>query len=121
MPSTSPFDHSAADEAVDLAPLVSIAARVADAVPAGSPPAWRRLTFRTVLAAIARDRVDNSTGDLEDGDVSSLSEFVAGAAAAAERAPLEFRDDAYDILLQALLEDWVDNWEPTDEEDEDDD
>ena len=123
MSSTSPrpFDRPAADEVVDLAPLVGVAARVADAVPAGSPQSWRRLTFRVVLSATVRDRVDNRTGDLEDGDVSSLSEFVEAAAAVAAQAPSEHRDDAYEILLQAMLVDWVDNWEPAEEEEDDDD
>jgi hypothetical protein len=121
MSSTFPFDRSADDEVADLTPLVAVASRVTDAVPAGSPASWRRVTFRTVLSAIVRDRVDNSTGDLEDGDVSSLSLFVRGAAAAAAQAPAEHRDDAYEVLLQALLEDWVDNWEGTDDEEEEDD
>jgi hypothetical protein len=115
------FDRSGPDEVVDLAPMVAVAARVADAVPAGSPESWRRITFRAVLAAIIRDRVDNHTGDLEDGDVSSLDEFVEGAAAAAGKAPELYRDDAYEVLLHALLEDWVDNWESADDDDDDDD
>ena len=112
------FDRSDHDEVVDLAPMVAVSARVADAVPAGSPDSWRRLTFRAVLAAIVRDRVDNHTGDLEEGDVSSLDEFVEGAASAAIKAPEAYRDDAYEVLLNALLEDWVDNWESTDDDDD---
>jgi hypothetical protein len=115
------FDGSDADEAVDLAPLVTLAGRVADAVPSGHPESWRRVTFRVVLSAIIRDRVENHTGQLEDGDVDSLSEFVTAAAGGASAAPEAYRDDAYEILLQALLEDWVDNWEGSDEDDDDDD
>lgn len=118
--SSRSFDGSNADEVVDLAPMVAVAGRVAEAVPPGSPDTWRRLTFRIVLSAIIRDRVDNHTGDLEDGDESSLTEFVEGAAAAAGRAPEPYRDDAYEVLLQALLEDWVDNWESTDDDEDDD-
>ncbi|HXM57247.1 MAG TPA: hypothetical protein VOB72_17740 [Candidatus Dormibacteraeota bacterium] len=114
------FNGSDAEEAVDLGPLVNLASRVADAVPSGSPDGWRRVTFRAVLSAVIRDRVENETGNLEDGDVESLSEFVAAAVGGAATAPEAYRDDAYEILLQALLEDWVDNWEGTDDDDDDD-
>src|SRR5215471_6556896 len=114
------LDRSDHDEVVDLAPMVAVAARVADSIPAGSPDSWRRITFRAMLGAIIRDRVDNHTGDLEEGDVSSLDEFVEAAATAALKAPEVYRDDAYEVLLNALLEDWFDNWESTDDEDDDD-
>jgi hypothetical protein len=120
-PTPSSSERATSAEVVDVASLVDVAARVTDAVPAGSPEGWRRATFRAVLAAVVRDRVDNRTGDLEDGDVSSLSEFVESAAAAASTAPAEHREDAYEILLLALLEDWVDNWEGTEEEEDEDD
>jgi len=122
MSSTTPhsFDRSDPDDVVDLAPMVVMAGRVSESVPAGSPESWRRATFRIVLAAVVRDRVDNHTGDLEEGDVDSLSDFVEVAAAAATRAPEPYRDDAYEVLLQALLEDWVDNWEPSDEDEDED-
>ena len=111
-------DSSDGNEIIDFAPLVALAGRVVDALPAGSPGRWRGPTYRAVLAAIIRDRVENGTGELEDGDVSSLEEFVRAAAAAASAAPQEHRDDAYEVVLQGLLEDWVDNWnEPEDDDD----
>lgn len=119
-PTPSSHERATSDEVVDVASLIEVAARVTEAVPAGSPESWRRAAFRSVLSAIIRDRVDNRTGDLEDGDVTSLSEFVEAAGSAASTAPAEHRDDAFEIVLLALLEDWVDNWEGTDDDDDDD-
>ena len=112
MSSTPPDStrRSRGDEGADLTPFVDLAARVTDALPASSPMAWRRLAFRAVLSAVVRDRVQNDTGDLEEGDESVLAGFVGDAAAAASVAPLEHRDDAFEIVLQGLLQDWVDNW-----------
>jgi hypothetical protein len=78
-----------------------------------------------VLAAVITDRVENDTGDLEDGDETSLADFVRAAAETASTAEPEHRDDAYEIVLQGLLQDWVDNWNESDpdlddEEDDDD-
>jgi hypothetical protein len=108
---------SGADAADDLSHLVQVAGQVSATVPAGSPDDWRRVTYRAVLSAIVRDHVENATGQLEEGDVTSLSEFVAEAANAASSAPPEHRDDAYEVVLQALLEDWVDNWDGSAEDD----
>jgi hypothetical protein len=121
MSSTPPRStgRSESDDRVDLSVLVGLAGQVVSAMPVGSPPDWRKVTYRTVLSAIVRDHVENGTGNLQDGDVSSLSEFVREASAAAHAAPLEHRDDAYEVLLQALLEDWVDNWEGSDDDDDD--
>jgi hypothetical protein len=115
-----PTGRSDAFEIVDLSSHVRIAGRVADALPPGSPATWRRLTYRTVLSAVVRDRVENDTGDLEDGDETSLTDFVRAAAEAASVAEQEHRDDAYEIVLQGLLQDWVDNWNESDLEEEED-
>ncbi len=118
-PPQPPDESAGSDEPMDLSSLVEVAGRVAETLPAGSPMTWRRLTYRAVLSAIARDRVENSTGDLEDGDEASLADLVRAAAQAAGRAPLEHRDDAYELVLQALLEDWVENWEGSGADDND--
>ena len=110
---------SGTDDAIDLSLLVTLAGQVTGAVPAGSPAEWRRVTYRAVLSAVLRDRVENGTGNLEEGDVASLSEFVAEAATAASSAPADHRDDAYEVVLNALLEDWVDNWGGADDDDDD--
>jgi hypothetical protein len=121
-PPRRPTDRSDANEIADFAPLAALAARIVDALPPGSPVAWRAPTYRSVLTAAIRDRIENETGELEDGDVESLSEFVRAAALAAESAPMEHRDIAYEVVLDGLLQDWVENWnEPEDEADEDDD
>jgi hypothetical protein len=121
-PPRRPTDRADANEIADFAPLVALAGRIADALPPGSPTAWRGPTYRAVLTATIRDRIENETGDLEDGDVASLADFVRAAAAAAGAAPAEHRDDAYEIVLDGLLEDWVENWnEPADDDDAGDD
>jgi hypothetical protein len=89
---------------------LAIADQVTSAVPAGMPLSWRRTTYRAVLSAILHDAVEHSTQGLEPDDVENLSRFVRNAARAAAGVGLEYRDDAYEILLGALLEDWVDNW-----------
>jgi len=115
---SSPPRRSTDNEVADFSPLVALAGRVADAVPPGSPTAWRGPAYRAVLNAVIRDRIENDTGDLEDGDVASLTDFVRAAAASAAAAPMEHRDDAFEIVLDGLLQDWVDNWnEPEDETD----
>jgi hypothetical protein len=117
--SSTPTRSSGRDETIDLSVLVGLAGQVLAALPAGSPPDWSRVTYRAVLSAMVRDHVENGTGNLQEGDVSSLSEFVREAAAAAQSAPLANRDDAYEVLLQALLEDWVDNWDSSEDDDDD--
>lgn len=97
---------------------MALAARVTESLPPGSPMAWRGPTYRAVLTALIRDRIENDTGDLEDGDVTSLTDFVRVAAAAASGAPVEHRDVTYEIVLEVLLQDWVENWNESDEEDD---
>jgi hypothetical protein len=124
MPST-PYRSSAQhspDDSGDLATLVEVAGRITDALPAGSTMSWRKITYRGVLAAILRDAVENGTEGLEPDDEANLRRFVRDAASAAEGAPAEHQDDAYELVLQALLIDWVDNWDssPSDDDEEDD-
>jgi hypothetical protein len=120
-PPRRPLERADPDEITDYAPLVALAGRIVDALPADAPAAWRGPTYRAVLTAVIRDRIENETGDLEDGDISSLSEFVRAAATAAAAAPAEHRDDAFEIVLDGLLQDWIENWnEPDDGDDEDD-
>jgi len=120
-PPRRPADRADANEIADYAPLVGLAGRIVDALPPGSPMAWRGPTYRALLTAVIRDRIENQTGDLEDGDAASLSDFVRAAAEAALAAPTEHRDDAYEIVLNGLLQDWVENWNESDDEDEDED
>jgi hypothetical protein len=120
-PPRRPVDRSDANEIADFAPLAALAGRIVDALPPGSPMAWRAPTYRSVLTAAIRDRIENETGDLEDGDIESLSDFVRAAAVAAQAAPMEHRDDAYEIVLDGLLQDWVENWNEPEEDDDDED
>jgi hypothetical protein len=109
------------NDIADYASLTALAGRIVDELPSGSPMAWREPTYRTVLSAVISDRLENDTGDLEEGDVESLAEFVRAAATAAAAAPAEFRDAAFEIVLEGLLQDWVENWNESDDEDEDED
>jgi hypothetical protein len=104
-----------------LGRTVSLAGEVTNSLPPGSPMAWRRLTYRAVLQAVLRDAVENDTAGLDAEDTANLSRFVRTAAVAAAQASVEHRDDAYDIVLTALLEDWIDNWDPEEDDDEDED
>jgi hypothetical protein len=76
-----------------------------------------------VLAAVLRDWTENGTATLEPQDTANVHGFVRDAAEAALDAPQEHRDDAFEIVLGALLDDWILNWN-TDEgygdEEEDD-
>ena len=120
-PPRRPADRSDANEIADYAPLAALAGRIVDALPPGSPMAWRTPTYRSVLTAAIRDRIENETGDLEDGDIESLSDFVRAAALAAQAAPAEHRDAAFEVVLDGLLQDWVENWNESEEEDDEDD
>jgi len=122
MSATDPPDLSEgwSDDAGYLTRTVTLAERVTSVLPAGSPVSWRRLTYRAVLSAVLRDAVENDTSGLGPDDAETLGRFVRDAAGAAGMASPEHRDDAFEIVLGALLEDWVDNWEP-DTEDEPDD
>src|SRR5215471_3681938 len=102
------------DDPAYLINTLAIADQVTSAVPAGMPPGWRRTTYRAVLSAILHDAVEHSTQGLQPDDVENLSRFVRNAARAAAGVGLEYRDDAYEIVLGALLEDWVDNWSASD-------
>jgi hypothetical protein len=110
-------------DAGDLTTLVEVAARVTDTLPSEAPASWRRLTYRAVLAAALRDAVENGTEGLEAEDETNLARFVQDASRAAGRAPAEHGDDAYELVLGALLDDWVDNWDsaPSDDDEEDED
>jgi hypothetical protein len=120
-PPRRPTDRADANEIADFAPLVALAGRIVDALPPGSPVTWRAPTYRAVLTATIQDRIENETGDLEDGDLASLTDFVHAAAVAASAAPMEFRDDAYEIVLEGLLQDWVENWNESGDDDDGDD
>jgi hypothetical protein len=104
------------DDASYLARMVALADEVTNAIPVGAPMSWRRVTYRAVLSAVLRDAVENETTGLDPEDADNLSRFVNDAAAAASAAGLEHRDDAFEVVLNALLEDWVENWDTPDED-----
>lgn len=114
-------DDSWPPDAGYLARMVAAAERVANALPSDAPPAWRHTTYRSVLTAVLRDAVENETSSLEAEDTANLSRFVEDAARAARGSAADLRDDTFEIVLGALLEDWVDNWDGPGDGDEDDD
>ncbi len=93
-----------------LGRVVAVAGQVAAGLPAGSPPGWSRIAYRTVLSGVLRDWVDNGDTTLEGEDVATLTRFVQQAASAAGSAPSEFRDETFEVVLGALMDDWVINW-----------
>jgi hypothetical protein len=88
---------------------VSVAERVARTV-GGTHATWTPVAYRLVLAAILRDWSDNGTSQLVDEDVTNLEALVAEAANAAEEGGSIDRDATFEIVLQGLLVDWVENW-----------
>jgi hypothetical protein len=101
--------YAANDEAW-LGQMVMVASQVTAGLPAESPPGWSRIAYRTVLSGMLRDWIDNGETVLEEEDVAVLTRFVEQAAAIAGSAPPEFRDDAFEIVLRALMDDWMVNW-----------
>jgi hypothetical protein len=102
---------------------VAIANRVSQSLSSASPDAWRRTTYRLVLAAILRDWSENDTDELEEEDVTNLSAFAELAASTARQAGMADHDVTFEVVLKALLDDWVENWGESlgEEEDEDED
>ena len=123
MPPRQPLpDATWPDDAGYLGRMVALAGQVAATVPATSPAGWRRIAYRAVLSAVLRDAVENETTDLESEDSDNLSRFVRDASSVAQAAGPEHQDDAFEIVLNSLLEDWVDNRDsPLDDDDDLDD
>ena len=94
---------------------VALATQVTEALPAGSPPTWRRLAFRAVLASILPVAVQGERPEY----ATSLSPFVREAAMVASSTGPEHRDDVFELVLDALLDDWVEDWDVSDDEDAD--
>jgi hypothetical protein len=116
---TEPSPHSETTEY--LAEVVAAAGEAADQLPSEAPAGWRRTAYRAVLAAVLRDWTENGTATLDPQDTANLHGFVRDAAEAALDAPQDDRDDAFEIVLGALLDDWILNWntdEGYDEEEE---
>ena len=94
---------------------LALAAKVSQALPADSPATWRRAAYRSVLASVLPGAVQGEGH--EDADI--LSQYVREAAAAASTASPEHRDDAFELVLGALLDDWAEEWDMSDDEDMD--
>ena len=106
-----------------LAGSVAIANRVSQSLPATSSDAWRQITYRLVLTAILRDWSENDTTELEEEDVTNLSAFAELASSTARQAGMADHDATFEVVLKALLDDWVENWGESlgDEDDDDED
>lgn len=88
---------------------VSVAERVARSLGA-IRPTWTPIAYRLVLTAILRDWSDNGTAHLVDEDITNLEALVDVAATTAEQAGSIDKDATFEIVLQGLLVDWVENW-----------
>jgi hypothetical protein len=104
-----------------LAEVVAAASEAAGKLPEEAPSAWRRTAYRAVLAAILRDWAENGTATLDPQDAANVHGFVQDAAQAALAAPEEHRDDTFEVVLTALLDDWILNWNTEDAYDDEED
>ena len=93
-----------------LAHSAETAARLSRLLPATAPPSWQNIAYRHILAAILRDWSENGTTDLEEEDIHNLTTFVDLAASTATQPGLPDQETTFDVILKALLNDWVDNW-----------
>jgi hypothetical protein len=109
----------------DMKTLVRSSVTAAEGVARSLGPArttWTPIAYRLVLAAILRDWSDNGTGQLVEEYLANLKALVGVAATTSEEVGTLDRDATFELVLQGLLADWVDNWGsegPADEEDED--
>jgi hypothetical protein len=109
------------DTAEYLAEVVTAASEAAGALPEAAPSSWRRTAYRAVLAAILRDWAENGTATLDPDDAANVHGFVRDAAATALGVPEEHRDDTFEVVMTALLDDWILNWNTEDAFEEEDD
>ena len=121
LPSMQQMDDIPSDIKSFLSASVAAAARVAQSLPATGPQAWRATTYRLVLGAILRDWSENGTAELVDEDVQNLTSFVELASATASQPDLPDQDVTFEVILNGLLDDWVENWFGSAEEDEHED
>jgi hypothetical protein len=77
---------------------------------AGSPETWRRDAYRIVLAGVLQDAIDNGTAPPDDQDIENLRGFVREASRVAKAGPVDLQDETFTVVLQALTDDWVVNW-----------
>ena len=85
-------------------------ARIVGGLPGQAPSEWSRVAYRTVLAGVLRDWVENGTEGLTDQDERDLGDLARLAAGVALDADYSRRDDAFAVLIGALVDDWVRNW-----------
>jgi hypothetical protein len=88
---------------------------VKDELPAALPPgtgdAVRARSVELVLRAALRDWYQNyNTDGLREQDIDDLKSFVALAANLAGGELNRANQPVYEALLEALLEDWLINW-----------
>lgn len=112
------MDDVPSDIKTFLSASVAAAGRVAKSLPPTTPDAWRATTYRLVLGAILRDWSENGTAELVDEDVQNLTSFVELASATASQPDLPDQDVTFEVILNGLLDDWVENWFGSGEEED---
>lgn len=118
LPSMQQMDDVPSDIKTFLSASVAAAGRVAKSLPPTTPDAWRATTYRLVLGAILRDWSENGTAELVDEDVQNLTSFVELASATASQPDLPDQDVTFEVILNGLLDDWVENWFGSGEEED---
>jgi hypothetical protein len=102
---------------------VKAADLAANSLPSDAPSGWRPVAYRHVLAAILRDRaVNNTEARITEEDAGYLRAMAVMAADTAVRPGTPEPDATFEVVLDGLLEDWIQNWlgdaEAEDDEDE---
>ncbi|HEX2924582.1 MAG TPA: hypothetical protein VHS06_03145 [Chloroflexota bacterium] len=95
--------------------LQAVVQLVRDEIPSALPPntgeAIKARTVEVVLRAVLKDWYQNYNVDgLREKDIDDLKSFVALAADLAGKDLNRTSQPIYEALLEALLEDWLINW-----------
>jgi hypothetical protein len=87
---------------------------IADSLPTSAPSAWRANAYRIILAGVLRDHADNGAALLADQDLHDLRDLMRLAVDTAEAVEAGLRDQTFELVLDGLVDDWVQNWNADD-------
>lgn len=99
-----------------LATVAATVARIVMVLPGTAPGEWARIAYRTVLSGVLRDWVEHGTSGLTDQDSQDLADLTRLAVDVALETDYGRRDDTFIIVLGALIDDWVRNWNTSEDE-----
>lgn len=102
-----------------LADITALVGRIAGALPGSAPGEWGRIAYRTILSGVLKDWVDHGTEGLSEQDADDLTALTRLAAQTALAVDYSRRDDTFIVVIGALIDDWVRNWNVSNGESED--